>query len=151
MPSFTRLTAALLFAVAAIYAGEQYKLLYETPPTLGQLSLLLGVVGAFVGWKIIGGRIEGRLVRDMFHGIQGFIATTMLALLVYGTLEVFELGYKMRYKTLPDAAMGFFDLTGAHVLRMIDMRFLPWVIAVSMLLGAILSLVYRWAERRRFK
>jgi hypothetical protein len=151
MPNFTRLLAAILFAVAAIYAGEQYKLLYETPPRLGQMSLLLGVVGAYVGWRIIGGRIQGKLVADMFHGVQGFIAITMLALLVYGTLEVFELGYKMRYKTLPDAVMGFFDLTGAHVLRMVDMRFLPQVILGSMLVGAILSLLYRWAEWRRFK
>jgi hypothetical protein len=150
MPSLTRLAAAIMFAIAAIYMGEEYKLLYETPPRLGNLSLLLGVVGAFAGWKFVGSRIEGKLVRDILHALQGVILTLLLALFVFGTMEVFQLGYKMRYKTLWDAAVGFFDLTGAHVIRMVDRDFLLLLGGVTVVSGVILSLLYRWAEWRRF-
>jgi len=150
MPSLTRLAAAIMFAIAAIYMGEEYKLLYDTPPSLGRLSLLLGVVGAFAGWKFVGMRIEGKLVRDILHALQGVILTLLLALLVYGTMEVFELGFKMRYKTLWDAGVGFFDLTGVHVIRMWDQDFMMVLGTVTVVIGVILSLLYRWAERRRF-
>jgi hypothetical protein len=150
MPSLTSLAAAILFAVAAIYMGEQYKLLYDVPPRLGNLSLLLGVTGAFSGWKLVGQRVEGKFVRDIFHALQGVILTLFLSLLVFGVLEVFELGYKMRYKTLWDAALGFFDLTGAHVIRMGNVDFLITLASVTVVLGVFLSILFRWAEKRRF-
>jgi hypothetical protein len=151
MPSLTRLAAAILFALFAIYMGEEYKLLYETPPRLGNMSLLLGVVGGFAGWRFVGGRIEGKLIADIFHALQGVILTLILALAVYGTLEVFELGYKMRYSDLWETAVGFFDLTGAHVIRMVDRHFLILMAGLTVGVGVALSLVFRWAERRRFR
>lgn len=150
MPSLTRLAAATLFAIAAIYLGEQYKLLYDTPPRLGSLSLFLGVVGGYAGWTFVGKRIEGRLIPDIFHAIQGVILTLILALAIYGLMEVFEQGYKMRFSGLADAAMGFFDLTGAHVIRMMNVDFLLLMTLCIAAIGVVLSLLYRWAERRRF-
>lgn len=151
MPSLTRLAAAILFALASVYLGEEYKALYDTPPQLGQLSLLLGVTSGFAGWSFVGARIEGKLVRDIFHALQGVILALMLALLVFGTLQVFQLGYKMRYANLFEAAMGFFDLTGAHLIRMWDRDFLVVMGIMIVVIGTLLSILYRWAERRRFK
>ena len=150
MPNLTRLAAAFLFAIAAIYMGEQYKLLYETPPKLGGLSVLLGVVGGYAGWSFVGKRIEGLLMRDIFHAVQGLIVTIALALAVYGSMEVFELGYQMRYDSLPEALVGFFDLTGVHLFRMYDRDFLILTFGTVMLIGVVLSVLFRWAERRRF-
>ncbi len=150
MPTFTRLASAILFAIAAIYLGEQYKLLYETPQRLGHLTLLLGVVGTYAGWSFVGGRIQGKVVNDIFHCVQGVIVALSLALASFGLMEVFELGYKMRYSSISEAFVGFFDLTGAHVIRMMDVGFLSLMAAIITAIGIALSLIYRWAERARF-
>ncbi|MFN4058120.1 MAG: TrgA family protein [Roseinatronobacter sp.] len=151
MPSLTRLASAILLAVAALYMGEQYKLLYEDPPRMGQLTLLLAPTFAFAGWKFTGGRIKGQLVTDIFDTLQGVILGLMLALALFGTMEVFRLGYAVRYKTLNDAVFGFFNITGEHLLRMIDRDFLIQIGVIVLVIGVILSLVFRWAEARRLR
>jgi hypothetical protein len=149
MPSLTRLASAILLAIAALYMGEQYKLLYADPPQMGQLTLLLAPTFAFAGWKLTGGRIKGQLLSDIFETLQGVIFGLFLALALFGTLQVFRLGYATRYKTLTDAFFGFFDITGAHLLRMLDWNFLIQIGVLVSLIGVFLSLLFRWAEARR--
>lgn len=149
MPSLTRLASAILLAVAALYMGEQYKLLYEDPPQMGQLTLLLAPTFAFAGWKFTGGRIKGHLVSDIFETLQGVIFGLFLALALFGTMEVFRLGYATRYKTLNDAVLGFFNITGELLLRMQDRDFLIQLGVLVLAIGVILSLIFRWAEARR--
>lgn len=149
MPSLTRLAAAVLFAIAALYLGEQYKGLYDDPPRMGGLVFLLAPTFGFAGWKFTGGRISGRLISDIFEVLQGFLFGLFLALAVFGTLEVFQMGYKVRYKTLYDAMIGFFDLTGTHLLRMLDQDFLILAGICIVSIGIFLSILYRWAERSR--
>jgi hypothetical protein len=151
MPSLTRLAAAILLAVAALYMGEQYKALYEDPPRMGQLSLLLAPTFGFAGWKFTGGRIKGQLVPDIFETLQGVIFGLFLALVLFGTLEVFRLGYAVRYKTLNDAVLGFFSITGDLLLRMLDRDFLTLLGILIIAIGVVLSLLFRWAEARRLR
>lgn len=151
MPTVTRLAAALLFAVLSLYAAEEYKLLYDEPPQLGQASLLMALVGGYVGWAFVGKRIKAAFMHNVFQAIQGAIVTILGALALYGAAEVFRLGYRMRYKNLDDALRGYFTIITEHLQRMNEPRFLLLLAAMAIASGIILTLIWRWAEARRFR
>lgn len=151
MPTFTRLAAALIYGVLALYAAERYKLLYDTPPQLGQASLFMAIVGGYVGWAFVGKRIRGAVLHSIFQALQGVIVTILAGLALYGLAEVFRLGYRMRYRNLYEAMRGFFDIVTEHLQRMGDPGFVGMLAAMAIGAGLVLTLIWRWAEARRFK
>lgn len=151
MPTITRLAAALIYGALALYAAERYKLLYDTPPQLGQTSLFMAIVGGYVGWAFVGKRISGAMLYSVFHAVQGVIVTILAGLALYGIAEVFRLGYRMRYRNVYEAVRGFFAIVTEHLQRMADPGFLALLAAMAVGAGLVLRLIWRWAEARRFR
>lgn len=149
MPTLTRLLALILFAGAAYFASTQYYLLYEEPPRSGAGHIFLALTSGFVGWSFVGKRLTEGLLRNFTVVIQGFIATLIFALILFGFYDAFTQGYSMRYKNLEDALQGFFRQAAEHAHRMADMSFLLLLLALALGLALVLTLFFRLAEARR--
>lgn len=150
MPTLTRLAAAIFFAALAFYAGESYKVLYEYPPRRDDGSLYLAGIAALVGWRFVGGHIDASFVQSVFHTLQGVILTLFLALTLFGTYHVFWHGYRGRYSNLEEAFLGFVGVFVDHLVRMTDLDFMLMLGGMIVGTGIALTLIYRWAEARRF-
>lgn len=149
MPTLTRLAALLLFGVLTFYIGTQYQLLFEEPPESLGGNLFLALVAAFVGWSFVGTRIGRSYFQAFSVVIQGYIATLLLALFLYGFYDAFTQGYKMRYKDLGDAVNGVFAAAIEHLQRMMDRDFLILLLIVALVLTFLLTTIFRLAEARR--
>ncbi|MGY6703147.1 TrgA family protein [Roseinatronobacter sp.] len=150
MPTLTRLAAAIIFAGFALYAGEIYKTLYEYPPRSRNGTVVLAAVAALVGWRFVGRHVDARLVQSIFQTLQGVILTVFLSLVIIGSYTVFWRGYQMRYSSLEDAFLGFVGVFVEHLVRMSDIDFLLLVGGMIVGTGIVLTLIFRWAEARRF-
>lgn len=150
MPTLTRLAAMVLFGALTYFLGMRYQLLFEDPPrSLMTGSLFLAGVAAFVGWSFVGARIDRSYWRSFTFVIQGYIATLILALFLYGFYDAFTQGYAMRYKDFGDAFQGVMGVAIAHLTRMLDRDFLILVGVISVIITLVVTTVYRVAEARR--
>lgn len=150
MPTLTRLAAAVLFAALAFYAGERYLLLYDHPPRRTGGSLYLAAIAALVGWRYVGKHVSRNFLQSIFQTLQGVIVTLFLALTLFGSYHVFWQGYRMRYSGLEDAFLGFVGSCLDHLRRMSDTDFLLLLGGMTVICGIVLTIVFRWAEARRF-
>lgn len=150
MPTLTRLAAAVFFAALAFYAGEAYQILYEDPPRRDDGSLYLAGIAAFVGWRFVGKKINSNFMQSVFNTLQGVILTLFLTLVWFGTYHVFVQGYRVRYSNLEEAFLGFVGVFVDHLLRMADMDFMLMLGGMIVGTGIALTLLFRWAEARRF-
>jgi hypothetical protein len=149
MPTLTRLAAMILFGVLTYYVGMQYQLLYDNPPESVTGNLFLALVAAVVGWSFVGPRIDRSYFRAFTVVVQGYVATFLLALFLYGFYDVFTQGYAMRYKDLGDALNGVFGSAVAHLQRMRDQDFLILLLAFAAIITVVVTTVFRFAEARR--
>lgn len=150
MPTLTRLAAAIFFAALAFYAGENYQTLFEHPPRRDDGSLFLAGVAGLVGWGFVGKRVAANVVQSVFHTLQGVILTVFLTLALIGTYQVFWRGYRLQYSNLEEAFLGFVGVFVDHGVRMADLDFMLMLGGMIVGTGIVLTLVFRWAEARRF-
>lgn len=150
MPTFTRLAAMVLFGALAYFLGMRYQLLFDDPPrSLMTGSLFLAGVAGFVGWAFVGPRIDRSYLRAFTVVIQGYIATLLLALFLYGFYDAFTQGYAMRYKDFGDAFQGVMGASIAHLTRMLDRDFMVLAGMIAVIITLVVTTVYRMAEARR--
>ncbi len=149
MPTLTRLAAMALFGALTFYIGTRYQLLFEEPPESFGANLFLALVASFIGWSFVGVRIGASYVQAFSVVIQGYIATLLLALFLYGFYDAFTQGYAMRYKDLGEAVDGVFGAAIDHLQRMMDQDFLILLLIVALVLTFLLTTIFRLAEARR--
>ncbi|MGY6547410.1 MAG: TrgA family protein [Roseinatronobacter sp.] len=149
MPTLTRLAALLIFAALTYVLGMRYQLMLDPPPQNQRGALFLAAIAGFVGWHYVGPRIDASYLRGLSVVVQGYIATALLALFLFGFYDAFTQGYRMRYRTLGDAAQGAIrsaiDLLG----HLLDRDFLTLVAVMTVVIAGLVTTVFRIAEARR--
>jgi len=149
MPTLTRLASLIIFGALTYLVGMRYQLLYEEPPESLTGSLFLALVAALVGWYFVGPRIDRSYIRAVTIVIQGYIATLLLALALYGFYDAFTKGYAMRYRDFGDALNGVMQVSLEHLQRMLDQQFLTFMLILTLIIAAVVTTIFRVAEARR--
>lgn len=149
MPTLTRFAAMLLFGVLSYFIGIRYLQLYEDPPDTLAGSVFLALVAAFVGWNFVGPRIGRSFLRGFAVVVQGYLATLLLALFLYGFYDAFTKGYARQYRDLSEAVQGVIGAAIEHLQRMSDIAFLTYLLVVALGIAVVVTIVYRAAEARR--
>ena len=149
MPTLTRFAAMLLFGVLSYFIGMRYQQLYDNPPDTFAGGVFLALVAAFIGWRFVGPRIDRSFLRAFTVVVQGYLATLLLALFLYGFYDAFTKGYARQYRDLSEAVQGVIGTAIEHLQRMMDVEFLTFLLFVAIGVAVVVTIVYRVAEARR--
>lgn len=149
MPTLTRLVSMALFGAMTYFLAMRYQLLFDDPRVSLAGNWFLAIIAALIGWYFVGPRIGRSFLQAFTVVIQGYIATLLLALVLYGLYDVFTQGYARRYKDLNDALNGAVGSAIGHLERMMDPDFLILMLVVAFMITIIVTSVFRLAEARR--
>lgn len=149
MPTFTRLLALLLLALAAFSLSEYYQSLDEERPSSLMANVWLAVIAGPVGWIFVGPRIDRSFMRGLTTVVQGYLVTFLLGLVLAGMLDIFT-AKGVRHRTFTDVFTALFSDMQRHVLRMLASD-MPWLMLGSICVtGFVLVAVFRYSESQRF-
>lgn len=110
MPTAAKTVAALFLAALAYLSSELVKTLLPEIQVWGNFSIFNAVLGAFVGWIVIGKR-AGRGTKDAIsNGLTGVFALIFWALFLHASNEMFQLSMKRRFDGPIEAFVAIFEI-----------------------------------------
>ncbi len=144
MPTGAKLMAALSFAIVGWIVANVYVPTLPSGSTVGFFRELVGVIGAIVGWKVMGGSVGKGYGAAIGTGWKTVIVLVFFALLLFSIREMVILSMKMRYDGPMDAVLGVFEL----MLAKAQLLLAPSVMVAMVVGGAIAGLLSENASRR---
>lgn len=113
MPTGAKLVGALAFAALAYFISDLIKPLLPEGTQLGRFSPLNALIGAAMGWKIMGKGAGESYQRTFGYGLTTLAATAFWCLLVWAGYEMLQNSLRMRYdgpvEALQEMAQLFVD------------------------------------------
>jgi hypothetical protein len=144
MPTGAKLMAALSFAIVGWIVANAYVPTMPSGTTVGLFRELCGVIGALVGWKVMGGSVGKGYGASIGSGWKTVIVLVFFALLIFSTREMVLLSMKMRYDGPVDAVLAIFELMMEKAQALLT----PNVLVSMVVGGAVAGLLSESASRR---
>jgi len=92
-----RLVAAVILAIVGYLASDLIKPLFPEGKDFGYFSVINAVLGALIGWTVIGKRVGRGLSPAIGHGLTGAAALLFWGLFVQSGNEMLRLALRRRY------------------------------------------------------
>lgn len=144
MPTGAKAIAAVGFAVVGWITAHTYVQNMEIPTSVGYLREVTALLGAIIGWRVMGNSVGKGYLRSIGAGWKTMIVLVFFTLLTAGLYEMLQLSVKMRYDGPIEAILDVFQ-------RMLDRSFplltVP-VLLVMVIGGGIAGLLAENANRR---
>ena len=139
-----RLTAAILLALLAGYISELLK--HELPENtqFGWFSYVNMVLGALVGWFIIGRRAGLGYVNAISNGLTGALVLAFWALFAQAGNEMLRLALLRRYDGPLEAITAVFQTMIDFSVHLLDVQ----VLATLLIGGIVVAALTESASRR---
>jgi hypothetical protein len=109
MPTGAKLMAALSFAVVGWVLANYYAMNAPDATALGPIREVSGLVGAVVGWKIMGPSVGRGYVEAAGAGVKTAVVLAVAALFLLALKEMLDNSVKMRYDGALDAILDVFQ------------------------------------------
>lgn len=146
MPTASKAVAALCLAALGYLASEMFKTLMPASTYFGNFSIYNAIIGAFVGWIIVGTR-AGRGTKDAIaNGLTGVAALIFWCVFVHACLEMFNLSMKRRYDGPVEAFSAIFEIGIEYAGLLMN----PMMIS-TLLIGALLTGYFSEYAARNWK
>ena len=146
MPTAAKAIAALCLAALGYLASEVVKTLLPEIENFGRFSEINALIGAIVGWIIVGKR-AGRGTKDAIgNGLTGVAALLFWTLFFHASLEMFDLALKRRFDGPVEAFSAIFEIAIEYMGLLMN----PMMIA-TLLIGALLTGYFSEYAARRWK
>jgi hypothetical protein len=146
MPTAAKAVAALCLAALGYLASEVVKTLLPEIENFGRFSEINALIGAIVGWIIVGKR-AGRGTKDAVgNGLTGVAALLFWTLFFHACLEMFDLALKRRFDGPVEAFSSIFEIAIEYMGLLMN----PMMIA-TLLIGALLTGYFSEYAARRWK
>ncbi len=110
MPTFARMTGAILLAGLAWYVSELIKPLFPFERDVGRFSEVNAAFGLLVGWKFLGARATGTIHGAIGNGLTAGVAVLVVALFFQSVGEMIRNSFEKRYDSAPEAVVAVFEL-----------------------------------------
>jgi hypothetical protein len=144
MPTGAKAMAAAGFSVVGWITAHTYVQNMPVPTSVGYLREMTALLGAIIGWRVMGNSVGKGYLRSIGSGWKTMIVLVFFALLTFGLYEMLQLSVKMRYDGPLDAILDVFQ-------RMLDRSFplltLP-VLTVMLIGGGVAGMLTENANRR---
>ena len=144
MPTGAKAMAAISFAVVGFITALVYIPNMPEAGRVGSLPLMMAILGAIVGWRVMGTSVGKGYIRAIGAGWKTMIVLVFFALLFFGTYEMLQLSVRMRYDVPMEAILDVFQ-------RMLDRAppiLTPGVLAAILVGGGIAGMLTENASRR---
>lgn len=109
MPTGAKLMAALSFAVVGWVMANYYAMNMPDASAAGPIREGAAVVGAFVGWMVMGPSVGKGYVEAAGAGIKTAVVLAVVALFFLALREMLDNSVKMRYDGALDAILDVFQ------------------------------------------
>lgn len=144
MPTGAKAMAAISFAIVGWLIANAYVPNMPEAQTVGRFREMTGLLGAIVGWRIMGPSVGKSYLEAIGAGWKTVIVLVFFALLLFGIYEMLQQSVKMRYDGPLDAIIDIFR-------RMMDRS--QALLAVNVLLvmvvgGGVAGILTENANRR---
>jgi hypothetical protein len=144
MPTGAKAMAAISFAVVGWIVANTYVPNMPQAESVGYMREWTAVIGAVIGWRVMGTSVGKGYVRAVGSGLKTVIVMIFFALLLFGIYEMLQLSVRMRYDGPQEAILDVFQ-------RMLD-RSIPLltvpVLAAIGIGGAVAGILTENASRR---
>jgi hypothetical protein len=144
MPTGAKAMAAVCFAIVGWMTANAYVPNMPEAGRVGFLREMVGLLGAIVGWRVMGTSVGKGYVRAIGSGLKTMILLAFFALLLFGIYEMLQLSVRMRYDGPIEAVLDVFQ-------RMME-RSVPLlstgVLGVMLVGGAVAGILTENASRR---
>ena len=144
MPTGAKAMAAISFAVVGWITAHVYVPNMPEGNSVGYLRELTAILGAVIGWRVMGNAAGKGYVRAIGSGWKTMIVLIFFALLFFGTYEMLQLSVRMRYDGPMEAILDVFQ-------RMLDRAppiLTPPVLAAILIGGGIAGMLTENASHR---
>ncbi len=146
MPTAAKAIAALCLAALGYLASELVKTLLPVSTYFGNFSIYNALIGACVGWIVVGTR-AGRGTRDAIaNGLTGVAALIFWCVFVHASLEMFDQSMKRRFDGPVEAFSAIFEIGIEYGALLMN----PMMIS-TFLVGALLTGYFSEYAARRWK
>ncbi|MGL4237886.1 TrgA family protein [Tabrizicola sp.] len=108
MPTGAKLMAAISFAVVGFIVAHFYALNMPDASSAGPIREAAALIGAIVGWRIMGGSVGKGYIEAAGSGIKTAVIFVVVALLLLALQEMLMNSVKMRYEGALDAILDVF-------------------------------------------
>jgi hypothetical protein len=112
MPTGAKLVAAICFAVVGWILANYYSLNMPDASAAGPIREGAAVVGAVVGWMVMGPSVGKGYVEAAGSGIKTAVVLAVVALFFLALREMIDNSVKMRYDGALDAILDVFHTMG---------------------------------------
>jgi hypothetical protein len=109
MPTGAKLMAALCFAVVGFVMANYYSMNMPDASSAGPIREGAAVVGALIGWWVMGPAVGRGYVEAAGAGIKTAVILAVAALFLLAMREMLDNSVKMRYDTALDAILDVFQ------------------------------------------
>ena len=144
MPTGAKAMAAISFAIVGWLTANIYVLNMPEATRVGYLREMVGILGAIVGWRVMGNAVGKGYFRAVGSGWKTMVILVFFALLLFGIYEMLLQSVRMRYDGPLEAILDVFQ-------RMMDRSFplLTVGVLVTMTIGgAVAGILTENASRR---
>ena len=145
MPTAAKLIGAILFAALAWYVSMKVKLVLPGEGAgTDMLAPVNAVIGAIMGWRILGARAGSGFVAGIGYGLTAIFAITFWALLIWSAYEMIERAVAGRYRGPLHALEGMGDLLLGYAALIVT----PDVVGTAVIGALICGLVTEYFSHR---
>lgn len=146
MPTAAKAISALCLAVLGYLCSELVKTLLPEINNFGRFSEFNTLLGAIIGWVVVGTR-SGRGTKDAIaNGLTGVGALIFWALIFHASYEMFNLSMKRRFDGPVEAFAAIFEIAIEYGAILMN----PMMIS-AFLVGALLTGYFSEYAARRWK
>jgi hypothetical protein len=144
MPTGAKLVAAICFAVVGWILANYYAMNMPDASAAGRIREGAAVIGAFVGWMVMGPSVGKGYVEAAGAGIKTAVVLTVVALFFLALREMLDNSIKMRYDGALEAILDVFQTMAKRSQALLSLG----VFGTVLLGGIIGGLVSENAGRR---
>jgi hypothetical protein len=146
MPTGAKLMAAISFAVVGWILANYYALNMPDASAAGPIREAAGVIGAVVGWMVMGPTAGRGYVEAAGSGVKTAVVLAVVALFLLALSEMLDNSVKLRYDGALDAILDVFQTMAIRSEALLSLG-----VFGTILVGGIIAGLLTENAGRRFK
>lgn len=144
MPTFSRLVAAVLFAVLGVGVSFLAMPYFEPVTRLDGLPLGAAAAGVIVGWYFTGPRFQRQTGDAIAIGMTSAVAQAVLTLFGFSAKLMVDRAFRSNYDTVMEAVVGVFDAALEYLVIVGQ----PDVVLAALIGGSVIGIITNWVSVR---
>jgi len=144
MPTGSKLIGALCLGILGVIIAEMVKPLFPEGTPFGYFTYVSFILGAIVGWKVLGARATDRgLTEAINNGITAVVVQILFSLFAFGSYEMLQQALMHRYSEPMEALRGIIELGMDYGSYLLNVQIIATLLIGAVISGQLASYAYR--------